>query len=51
MDVTGSIKVITELDKLCRTCLLEKNNEELRSIFENTLDLPLRDITSIKACI
>ncbi|KAG5883584.1 hypothetical protein JTB14_014500 [Gonioctena quinquepunctata] len=39
---------ITEMDRLCRTCLSEKNMDELKFIFENSLEVQLREITTIK---
>nr|XP_023018818.1 zinc finger protein 300-like [Leptinotarsa decemlineata] len=39
---------ITEIDKLCRTCLSEKNLDELRFIFENSLEDQLREVTTLR---
>ncbi|CAH1118946.1 unnamed protein product [Phaedon cochleariae] len=36
------------LDRLCRTCLSEKNVTELRSLYENSLEHHLNEITSRK---
>lgn len=41
---------LSNLDKLCRTCLLQKESEDLRSLFEDTLDEMLNGLASIKVC-
>ncbi|KAJ8964555.1 hypothetical protein NQ314_004856 [Rhamnusium bicolor] len=46
--MSDDVKIITCFDKLCRTCLSEKDTEELRSLFENSLETQFTEITSIK---
>lgn len=43
-----TVTIITNLDRICRTCLTEKNVEELRYIFENSLDDMLLQLADIK---
>lgn len=43
-----SIRVITDINKLCRTCLSEKNDEDMQSLFENSVDTLLLGLTAIK---
>lgn len=38
MEVLDIIAVITDVDKICRTCLSEKKEMELHYLFDNTLD-------------
>jgi hypothetical protein len=47
MSESGGIKYITECSRICRTCLAEKNKEDLCSLFENSLDLILLNLTEI----
>jgi hypothetical protein len=47
MSESGGIKYITESSRICRTCLAEKNKEDLCSLFENSLDLILLNLTEI----
>lgn len=42
------IRVITDLNKICRTCLSERNRENLKSLFESSLDVTLFDLTAVK---
>lgn len=48
MSMTENITIISNLDKLCRTCLAEKNIEELRPVFVDSVDAQIMDITSVK---
>lgn len=43
----GGIKFLTEFSRICRTCLSEKNKEDMSSIFENALDSILLNMTEI----
>lgn len=43
-----TVTIVTNLDRICRTCLNEKNVEELRYIFENSLDDMLLQLADIK---
>lgn len=42
-----NVRIITELDKICRTCLAEKDSENLRSLYENSLDSHLLGVTTV----
>lgn len=44
----GNLTIITNLDRICRTCLSEKIESELRYIFENEIDSMLLRLTNIK---
>ncbi|KAJ8918614.1 hypothetical protein NQ315_013120, partial [Exocentrus adspersus] len=44
----ADVAIISELDKICRTCLSEKRIEELRPIFDNSLNTQITDLTSVK---
>lgn len=46
-----SIRIITDINKLCRTCLSEKTEEDLQSLFENSLDALLLRLAAIKVCL
>lgn len=46
--MTENITIISNLDKICRTCLTEKNIEELHPVFLNSVDVQIMDITSVK---
>lgn len=46
-----NVRIITELDKICRTCLAEKDTENLRSLFENSLDSHLLGVTTVNVNI
>lgn len=43
-----NIAVITNFNRLCRTCLMEKAEEDLQSVFENSIDSMLSDLADIK---
>ncbi|GLV44395.1 uncharacterized protein CBL_10199 [Carabus blaptoides fortunei] len=45
------IETITDLNRICRTCLNEKNLDDLRSLFENTLDGMLNGLASVKITV
>lgn len=44
----STIRIITDINKLCRTCLSEKSEKDLQSLFENSLDLLLLRLAAIK---
>lgn len=43
-----TVTIITNLDRICRTCLMERNEDDLRYIFENELDNMLWRLADIK---
>lgn len=43
-----NITVITNIDRLCRTCLVEKSEEDLQSVFVNSIDNMLSDLADVK---
>lgn len=43
-----TITIITNLDRICRTCLSEKNESDLRYIFDNEIDDMLLKLANIK---
>lgn len=45
-----TIKIVADLDSICRTCLCEKNSDELQNLFENSLDDLLLKTTSVQVC-
>lgn len=44
----NTITVITDLDRICRTCLCEKTQEEMTSLYEDSLEDMLFRLTAIK---
>lgn len=46
-----TITIITNLDRICRTCLTEKNENDLRYIFENEVDNMLLRLADIKVSL
>lgn len=43
-----SITVITDINKICRTCLCEKSETEMSSLYQDSLDLMLYRLTFVK---
>ncbi|KAI4461748.1 zinc finger protein [Holotrichia oblita] len=46
-----NITVITNFNRLCRTCLIEKPEEDLQSVFANSIDRMLSDVADIKVLV
>lgn len=46
-----NIAIITNINRLCRTCLLEKSEEDLQSIFENSIDSMLSELADVKVSL
>ncbi|KAI4461771.1 zinc finger protein [Holotrichia oblita] len=46
-----NITVITNFNRLCRTCLIEKPEEDLQSVFANSIDRMLSDLADIKVLV
>lgn len=42
---------LNNLNNVCRTCLIERNESEMRSLFEETMDVMLSELTGIKVRI
>ncbi|KAJ8942097.1 hypothetical protein NQ318_013386 [Aromia moschata] len=47
-NMAENVKILAGLDRLCRTCLSEKNVEELRCLFDNSLEAQLAEVTAVK---
>lgn len=43
-----TVTVITDINKICRTCLSERNQEDLKSLYENNLGDMLLSLADIK---
>lgn len=42
------VETITDLNRICRTCLNQKSLDDLRSLSENSLDEMLNGLASVK---
>lgn len=51
MSDTESIKFISDFSRICRTCLSEKNLEDLCCVFDNSLDVILANLAEINVII
>lgn len=49
--MSEEIRIEILLDKICRTCLSEKDPMELKSLYDSALKKELSEITSIKVRI
>lgn len=45
------LTVITDISSLCRTCLSQKTNEELKCLSDNNLSKHLMEITNVNVII
>ncbi|KAJ8986018.1 hypothetical protein NQ317_013902 [Molorchus minor] len=47
-NMNDDFRALTGLERICRTCLSEKNFEDLRSLFDRSLGAQLSEITAVK---
>lgn len=47
----GTVTIMPNIDTLCRTCLCEKPQEELTSLYKDSLDDMLFRLTAVKVTV
>lgn len=46
-----TITIITDINKICRTCLCEKSQADMSSLYQDSLDTMLYRLTSVKVIL